>query len=157
MSAVMEHPFVHLRPMQEADLTHVLAMEQVVYPFGWSEGIFRDCLAGDYLCRIAEDEQGGLCGYAISSVAVGEQHILNLVIDPARQGRGLGRQLLRALLDEGACSGAERAFLEVRISNQVARRLYTSVGFLELGLRKNYYPSNEGREDAIVLAITLGG
>jgi len=71
------------------------------------------------------------------------------------QGKGYGREMLLYLLDLIKKNGAERALLEVRQSNQIARKLYQSMGFEEIGVRKGYYPDHEGREDAIVLALGI--
>ncbi len=158
MSAQMQQPpSYRLRPMREIDLPWVMEVEQAVYPIGWSEGNFRDCLHHHYPALVAEQPWSGEAfGYAVSSVAVGELHILNIAVVPEHQGRGLGRALLRDLLEAGLRQGADNAFLEVRSSNIVARRLYAGMGFLEVGLRKRYYPMPDGeREDALVLALDL--
>jgi len=79
--------------------------------------------------------------------------VLNLCIGQNHRGLGLGRHLLRRLLDVARWNGAERVFLEVRPSNPVAQTLYRSIGFEEIGRRPNYYPAKQGREDAIVMAL----
>jgi ribosomal-protein-alanine N-acetyltransferase len=68
---------------------------------------------------------------------------------------GLGRRLLRRLLALAHAKGADTAFLEVRKSNTLARALYASEGFCEIGDRRGYYPARNGREDAVVLARAL--
>lgn len=143
-----------LRPMRESDLDAVMAVEQRAYPFPWTRGIFRDCLAAGYPAWVLHEHEL-LIGYAVVSLAAGEAHILNICIAPAQQGRGLGRMLLRALLKQARDAKAERVFLEVRPSNPNAIALYHSEGFNEIGRRPRYYPSHEGREDAIVMAIEL--
>ena len=143
-----------LRPMHEADLDVVMGIERRAYPFPWTRGIFRDCLRADYPAWVMED-QGTTIGYAVLSVAAGEAHILNLCTDPEVQGRGHGRQLLRALLQLARGRGAQRVFLEVRPSNAPAIALYHDEGFNEIGRRPRYYPAIGGREDAIVMALEL--
>jgi ribosomal-protein-alanine N-acetyltransferase len=76
-------------------------------------------------------------------------HIHNLAVDPARQGRGLGRTLLALSLAVGARRGAERALLEVRQSNWAAQRLYRSLGFQGVAVRHGYY--SHPAEDALIL------
>ena len=143
-----------LRPMRDDDLDAVMAVEQRAYPFPWTRGIFRDCLAAGYPAWVLH-ERGLLIGYAVLSLAAGEAHILNICVAPERQGRGLGRHLLRALLKQARDAKCERVFLEVRPSNPHAITLYHSEGFNEIGRRPRYYPAHDGREDAIVMAIEL--
>jgi ribosomal-protein-alanine N-acetyltransferase len=143
-----------LRPMREDDLDAVHAVEIRAYEFPWTVGIFRDCLRADYPAWLLQ--QGGeIVGYFLMSIAAGEAHVLNICIDPARQGRGHGRHLLRAMMHVARGRGAERVFLEVRPSNAGAIALYHSEGFNEIGRRPRYYPAREGREDALVMAIEL--
>ena len=142
--------------MTEAHLDKVRAVELASYAFPWSEGIFRDCIHGGYLCKLVADQDDRVCAYAVVTVAVGECHIMNICVDLALRGRGIARQLLRYMLDEARLFGAQQAFLEVRPSNPAAIRLYESFGFREVGRRRNYYPDTDGREDAIVMAMSLG-
>ncbi len=154
MSARLHGEVAHIRPMAEADVPAVMAIEQRMYPFPWTERIFRDCLRVGYACRVAE--QGGqLAGYAVMSSGAGEAHILNLCVDGEHQGRGLGRQLMCHLLDEAAGRAVDAVFLEVRPSNRAALHLYETLGFNRVGTRKDYYPAENGREDAAILALTL--
>ncbi|GAB3334489.1 ribosomal protein S18-alanine N-acetyltransferase [Marilutibacter aestuarii] len=148
------HALASLRPMRETDLDAVFAVEIAAYPFPWSMGIFRDCLRADYPAWVLEDDEG-IVGYFLVSLAAGEAHVLNICIAPDRQGRGHGRRLLRALLQIARARGAERVFLEVRPSNRGAIELYHQEGFNEIGRRPRYYPSHDGREDALVMAIEL--
>ena len=81
--------------------------------------------------------------------------MLNLCTAPERQSRGLGRHLLRALLKTARDHRVQRVFLEVRPSNPQAIALYHSEGFNEIGRRPRYYPAENGREDALVMALEL--
>ena len=143
-----------MRAMRESDLDSILAIEQRAYPFPWTRGIFRDCLASGYPAWILH-ERGLPIGYAVISVAADEAHILNICIAPERQGRGHGRQLLRSLVELARDLGAARVFLEVRPSNPNAIALYQDEGFNEIGRRPRYYPARDGREDALVMAMEL--
>lgn len=143
-----------LRPLRESDLDAVLAIEQRAYPFPWTRGIFRDCLAAGYPAWLLH-EHGLAIGYGVISLAADEAHVLNICIAPERQGRGLGRELLRVLTRMARDMGAVRIFLEVRPSNPPAIALYHSEGFNEIGRRPRYYPSHHGREDALVMAMEL--
>ena len=142
-----------LRAMSKDDLDRVLMVESAAYRFPWTRGIFEDCLAMGYPSWVAQRIDGGLVGHAVVSMAVGEAHVLNLCVDPAWQRRGIGGQLLDALLEHVRHQNAIRIFLEVRASNRAAVRLYALRGFAEVGIRKAYYPAADGREDAVVLRL----
>ena len=98
--------------------------------------------------------QGKILGYSILAIGVGEAHILNICVAPTEQKQGIGRKMLENLI-EVARGQAETMFLEVRPSNRVAIALYMDMGFNEIGIRKGYYPAENGREDAIMLALEL--
>jgi ribosomal-protein-alanine N-acetyltransferase len=139
-------------------LTQVIAVENRAYPHPWTLGIFRDCLRIGYNAWVMTHEQQ-VIGYGIVMMSPGEAHILNICIDPDYQGRGLGRHLLKHLVHASSRTDIDMVLLEVRRSNVKAKLLYQSEGFHELGVRKAYYPSHDGREDAIILAryITPAG
>lgn len=140
--------------MRHEDLPAVGAMETASYEFPWSQGIFSDCLKSGHPCWVLCVD-AVIVGYGILSRGAGEAHLLNLCIDPGRRGQGLGRHLLGRLLEIARWNGAERMFLEVRPSNPLAKALYASVGFAEIGQRPRYYPARDGREDAIVMVLEL--
>jgi ribosomal-protein-alanine N-acetyltransferase len=156
MSAVIKPAAPHIRPMEIMDIKAVMKVEQSAYEFPWTPNIFRDCLRVGYYCCVIEDG-ANIIGHAVMSYAVGECHILNLCVDPDYQGQGLGRKLILHLLDVARRNGARIAFLEVRLSNASAYHLYQSLGFAEVGIRKDYYPAENGREDAMILAYDLDG
>ena len=147
-------PHAEIRAMRREDLPAVAAMEAASYDFPWSQGIFSDCLKAGHPCWVLWVE-GEVAGYGVLSVAAGEAHVLNVCIGPGHRGVGLGRLLMRRLLDIARWNGATRVFLEVRPSNPIAQKLYESMGFGEIGRRPKYYPARQGREDAIVMALDL--
>jgi ribosomal-protein-alanine N-acetyltransferase len=147
-------PRMTIRAMIEPDVLTVVAIERAAYQFPWSEGIFRDCLRVGYVCRVAcvDDE---VIGYGVMSVGAGEAHILNLCVNAHFRCRGVGKQLLGYLVDRARAAGMSEAFLEVRPSNTAAIRLYQSLGFEQVGIRRGYYQAVGGREDAAVLKLAL--
>jgi ribosomal-protein-alanine N-acetyltransferase len=96
-----------------------------------------------------------IIGYGVMSVGAGEAHILNLCVSELHRCRGVGRRLLNYLIERGSASGMSEAFLEVRPSNTSAIRLYLSIGFEQVGMRRGYYQAVGGREDAAVLKLAL--
>lgn len=145
----------YLRKMTEYDFSEVMSGEIRSYPHPWTEKIFKDCMQSNhYSCWVLElDNQ--LSGHVVISAAVGEAHILNLCVYPENQGRGWGRKILDETEWIARQHQARICFLEVRPSNHVGVTLYQNMGYNEVGVRKNYYPADQGREDAIVMAKTL--
>ena len=154
MSAILKQPALRFRPMQEADLEEIMVIERRCYRYPWTRLIFNDCLRAGYCCWVCE-RQGVIEGYGVTSIAAGESHLLNLCVRPESLQQGIGRKLLMHLISLARRHNAEIMFLEVRPTNRVARALYESMGFNELGSRREYYPADHGREDALILARVL--
>lgn len=144
----------HFRNMLFEDVPRVMEIETGAYDQPWTEGIFRDCIRVGYSCWVYEIESQ-IQAYALISIAANEAHILNICVAEEYQGQGFGKKLLYKILDVAEQSDVDSVFLEVRDSNTVAIQLYEKEGFNRIGLRKAYYPADEGREDAIVFARAL--
>ena len=143
-----------LRLMTVGDLDAVEAIERSVYTHPWTRGNFADSLASGYHCWVMEKD-ARLIGYAVTMVAAGEAHLLNLSIAADLQRRGLGSELLLFVIQLARDCAAVTIYLEVRASNQAGRALYARHGFAEIGLRKSYYPAHQGREDAVTMEKKL--
>jgi ribosomal-protein-alanine N-acetyltransferase len=147
---------VTLRRMRWWDLEAVHALETALFPDPWSVETFWSELAHVPESRhyvVAEDD-GEVVGYA-GMVATGHQaDVQTVAVRADRQGRGLGGELLRALLDEARRRGAGEVFLEVRAENVAAQELYARHGFERIGVRRGYY--RPGGTDAFVLRLRLG-
>ena len=151
MSAVLQ-PRQGFEPMGECDLEPVIEIEQRIYAFPWTPGNFRDSLRAGYSCWVCRGGEG-LLGYAVLMLAAGEAHLLNLTIDSPFHRRGHGGRMLRHLVGAARDYGAQVLFLEVRPSNTAGLALYARHGFHRIGVRRDYYPAQGGREDALVLAL----
>jgi len=122
----------------------------------WSEAQFVVACAGSGpATALVWDDGSRIVGYVVFSQVLDEASIQRLAVDPVRRGQGLGQALLQAALDCMRRDGARRCLLEVRQSNTVAHRLYAANGFSLDGVRKNYYPTDAGREDALLMSRTL--
>ncbi len=131
-------------------ITDVYSIETESYTYPWSEKIFLDCVNNNYLCRVLlVDDQ--IIGYIISSIVQDECHIMNLCIKKNFRKFGYARYVLNELHAEIKVLGCKMVFLECRPSNEAALRLYNSEGYNEIGIRKNYYPTEKGHEDALML------
>ena len=96
-----------------------------------------------------------MAAFAITQIILDEATLFNIAVDPAFQRRGLGRELLEQVIDEVEKRGVVTLWLEVRASNVAAIALYESLGFNEATIRRNYYPTAEGHEDAIIMALPI--
>lgn len=153
MNAVLA-PQVEMLPMNASDLDEIMAIEETIYPFPWSQGNFSDSLVAGYsawVCRVG----GELVGYVVVMMALDEAHLLNIGVASKRQRMGFGARLLRHAMQIARRLGGLRLLLEVRPSNKAALDLYQHFGFVRIGMRKGYYPAHGGREDALVLAHSL--
>jgi ribosomal-protein-alanine N-acetyltransferase len=142
------------RTMRNSDLDLVVQNEAAAYEHPWTKRIFIDCLRAGYQCWVLANKQQ-IVAHGVMSVAVGECHLLTLCVNPEYQRLGHGRKLFMLLLDRAAKMDARECFLEVRASNAGAIQLYRSLGFTQIGERKNYYPGHQGREDALILSRNL--
>lgn len=145
-------PAVVWRPLEESDLAYVAALERQIHAAPWTLGNFRDALAAGY-CAIVAEREGRIVAFGVLMLAPGEAQVLNVSVVPDSRRAGLGRALLRRLLDVAGRAGAEQCFLEVRVSNAPALALYESEGFVPVARRHDYYPATATTpgEDALVL------
>lgn len=124
----------------------------------WSEAQFAALCGGTdsgAQTTLVLDENGRAMGYVVFAQVLDEASIYRFAVHPERRGCGLGRALLQAAMAQMRRTGASRCLLEVRRSNTVAQRLYEANGFHLDGVRKNYYPSPGGREDALLMSRSL--
>ena len=156
-------------PMTTADLDAVWDMEKRAYSHPWSLGNFRDSLQSGYPAQmLVSDALPGesplnltatsqaLLGYLVAMRGVDEVHVLNIAVAPEHRRQGWGQVLLQALAVQSLAEGAQWIWLEARASNHPALALYRHVGFLPMGVRKQYYPAGGGqREDAVVMSLNL--
>ena len=139
-----------LRNMLVQDLNMVAVIEASVAAFPWPRTQFSESLAGKDNCSVVMVEER-VCGFSIFSSVLDESTLLNIAVTPSMQGQGLGRKMLEQGLNNQKKQGIVKCFLEVRLSNTSAQALYYSLGFINIGERKNYYPANGGRENALVM------
>ena len=141
-----------IRPATRADLDAVAAIERVAFSDPWSVSDFHECVAAGVPVLVAVDASG-VVGYIVARGVADEGEILNLAVGDRYQRRGVGRALVRAALVSLAASGAQTLYLEVRESNDAARRLYEGLGFEILARRKHYYRRPD--EAALVLRAAI--
>ncbi len=140
--------------LSTADLTKAWHIEKRAHAFPWSEQTLASN-QGERYRNYQLSVDGEMAAFAITQVVLDEATLFNIAVDPAYQRRGLGRALLEHVIDEVEKLGVVTLWLEVRASNVAAIALYESVGFNEATIRRNYYPTADGREDAIIMALPI--
>ena len=169
MSEIVGVSELSFLPMGLVDLDAVLAIESISHVHPWTRGNFTDSLAVGhwaYCIRPQVDKpiEGSyldphiLWAYCILFPAVDELHLLNITVSPKLRSLGIGLRMMKAIEGVAAQQKMPRIILEVRPSNNSALRLYKSLGYEQIGIRKNYYPvdlSSGRREDALVMAKSI--
>ena len=140
--------------MSEPDLASVLDLDRNSHLTPWSEGNFRDALAAGNLCMVGERDDA-LVACAVLQMVAGEAELLTFAVMPGARRSGVGRELLRELIERAAAYRAVSIWLEVRASNRAAIELYRDAGFIAVGQRKGYYQRGDGSEDAVTMRLAL--
>lgn len=155
MSAVFKSVEAQFEPLTPERLNQIMAIERQAYEHPWTRGNFLDSLQSGYQAQILSAGDVVL-GYFVAMKGVDEVHLLNLTVAPRQQGEGWGRVMLDALALWARGQGAQWLWLEVRVSNARALRIYECHGYRRVGERKGYYPAAHGRrEDAVVMSLKL--
>lgn len=145
---------IQLRAGLVNDAADLAALEATAVAHPWSLSAYTSSLE-THQCRVLEQQQR-LIGCLIYSRVLDEVELLNIVVEPSYQGAGLGGRLVDVLIDENRAE-ASKIFLEVRESNTPAIKLYVKKGFVLIDRRKNYYPTHNGREDALIMVYRYDG
>ncbi len=145
--------------MQKGDIDQVLAIEQASFSMPWSRNLFlsefRSPLVSTLMVSLSSVAPNRtVTGYIVFWLVADEMHILNLAVSADFRKRGIARQLVLAAISHAYAKGARRAFLEVRVSNVTAQKLYSSLGFAGTSIRRDYYDSPV--EDAVVMTLEKG-
>ena len=149
---------LRIRPMAMDDIPAVRALEvdACAHPsHAWSDDNYRSSLSSGYWMQVACTPDGTVVGVCVAMQGVDELHLLNIAVSRASQSQGLARHFLALLV--GLCQQhhLQSLWLEVRPTNVRARALYARQGYLEVGLRRQYYPAADGREDALVMKLEV--
>lgn len=141
-----------VRAAVAGDAAALSAIHAASFHEGWTQADFETWLSrAEAICVVAE-QAGEVVSFGLALAAGSDAELLTITSVPALRSRGFGRQIMRALHVEAASRGLDRWILEVARNNLPAIGLYSSEGFVEIGLRKAYYPSETGRVDALVMS-----
>ena len=148
IAALLEqHPDIDFRYAMNSDLTEVKAIEQLTSHYPWSDKLLDESI--NKLLVITQKQE--IIGFAVVALVAQQAELHLIAIRPKAQSQGYG-QLILALIIESMPASIESFFLEVRVSNCRAIRLYQRLGFVQIGERKDYYRNGLGTEDAIIMA-----
>lgn len=144
-----------IEPVETLDFDRLFEIEQRAHLVPWSRGTLLNNQGERYL-NLKCSVQNQIVAFAICQIVLDEATLFNIAVDPDFQGKGYGKQLLQALIAQLQSHRISTLWLEVRQSNATAQQLYYHLGFNEVTVRKNYYPTPDGgRENAVVMALYL--
>ncbi|SEO62174.1 ribosomal protein S18-alanine N-acetyltransferase [Paenibacillus sp. OV219] len=142
------------RMMTLDDVPTIVAIEQESFTSPWTEEAFVNELTNNHFARyMVMDYEGEVIGYGGMWTIMDEAHVTNVAVREQYRGFGLGTKLMVELQRTAVMFGAKRMTLEVRVSNEVAQRLYSKLGFEPSGIRPGYYSDN--MEDALIMWAEL--
>ena len=140
---------MNIVPMNEHHVPQIALLEQECFADPWSEQSIASELHNPLSLWLVAQEGQTLLGYVGSQTCQDETDMMNIAVSPASRRQGVARALIEALVSALRQRGSKQLTLEVRASNGPARQLYERLGFLQVGLRKNYY--RNPKEDALIL------
>ena len=144
--------------MKKEDLEQILAIEQASFSMPWSKNLFlsefRSPGISTLMVALADGPERSVIGYLVFWLVEDEMHILNLAIAPTFRRERVARKLVLDALKRAFLKGAKHAFLEVRVSNSAAQKLYSNLGFVVTSVRREYY--DKPVEDAVVMTLEQG-
>ena len=146
---------IKILPMTSFDIDVVMEIENASFPRPWLREFFEKELKSPisycFVEKAVLDGREMLAGYIVFWIVADEAHILNIAVKPEMRNRGLGKRLLSFSLVFMLEKGVKEAYLEVRTSNESAKKLYDRFGFKGVYVRKKYY----GNEDAVVMMLDM--
>ena len=135
--------------MDAGHVPQVAELERICFADPWSEKSVASELDNKWALWLVALEGDAVVGYIGSQTAVDETDVMNVAVHPDHRRKGIAEALIKRLVSELKARGSHALMLEVRASNVPAISLYEKLGFLQVGLRKNYY--HKPKEDALIL------
>lgn len=151
-----------------SDIDLLMPIENACHSHPWNEKTFASCIGeryfGEKLSETHEDLNKiqniviqNIVGFYVGEFVIDEATLMDICVEPSKQGKGFGKQLLNQFIQEAKNKGALKIWLEVRAKNISAQMMYINAGFIEINRRTGYYPSSSGfgYEDAIVMSLAI--
>lgn len=142
-----------MRFMLDKDIDQVIMIEKSLKGRQWSRKAFLDSLESENARLYVSGDSGRISGYCICYHSLEESEIVNIAVDEALRRNGTGSALLTHVISSEREAGCEKMFLEVRVSNEAAIKMYEKAGFAICGTRKDFY--EEPAEDGYIMALSL--
>ena len=145
------------RPASLDDLADILLLDQIANPHPWGEKLVTQSFDQPQkrINILVLDQNQSLCGWLTASTLFDESELELIMVSPQARRQGLAQGLMQAWLTSVESIPVHLCMLEVRESNQAALALYQKFGFAQVGLRKNYYVCESGKEAAILMNLNL--
>ena len=143
---------ITIRDWTEKDLPNLMALERACFADAWTTDMMKNEFTRDGFCGALAEEDGRPVGYVCGFTLFEDGELFKIAVLQDCRGKGIGGLLLDAFIKQTVNKGAEKIFLEVRVSNQSALGLYNSRGFEKTRIRKRYYPDGE---DALEMKLDL--
>ncbi|TCK87939.1 [SSU ribosomal protein S18P]-alanine acetyltransferase [Natranaerovirga hydrolytica] len=140
---------INIRKMSYEDIDQMVIIEQKNFSNPWSKNSFVQELNNNLATYFVACDKERVIGYGGIWYIIDEGHITNIVVDEKYQRQGIGQQIVENILKVSKEKNIKRCTLEVRVSNKAAIALYNKLGFVQLGIRKNYYTNPT--EHAIIM------
>lgn len=145
---------IRIEPMRERDLDRVMEIEKICFSSPWSRRMFLSEISDNpFSTSLVARDLSRVVAYICFWIVFDEVHLMNLAVHPSERRHGLAQELLQVALEKGKRQGARVATLEVRRSNEAAKRLYERNGFAVVSVRKHYY--TDPKEDALLFSKSL--
>ncbi|MBQ7147864.1 MAG: ribosomal protein S18-alanine N-acetyltransferase [Pseudobutyrivibrio sp.] len=141
------------RHATEADIEQIASIEAASMSCPWSADSYKEAVNSDHTFVLVVTEEAAIVGFAVFYLTPPESELPDIVVSEAYRGQGLGRKLLDYSMQELQARAVDTVFLEVRVSNTPARRLYQHFGFEEIGVRKYFY--SDPVEDAVCMRLDI--
>lgn len=143
-----------IRRMKESDIPEVARLEKEIFPDPWSEGAISETFEQEQTLLLVAYEDRKLIGYLILYFVLEEGEITRIAVIPECRRQGVGARMLLELEDLCEDNGITKLLLDVRESNETAISFYTSYGFVQDGVRRNFY--SDPQEDGILMSREIG-
>lgn len=141
------------------DINVIIYIEKLAGFSQWHESQLKQSIENNIVWVVElqnqSQSQQAIIAFAIFSYVVDEAELLNIVVLPEEQGKGVAKRLLVQALQQMKSYNIVKCFLEVAVTNMPAIQLYKKLGYQELAIRKNYYIRPNGKEDALLMQLDL--
>ena len=141
------------RKIREEEIADVAILEKNIFPDAWSQSNILETYKQSQAIILGAEEDEKIVGYCIFYYVMDEGEIARIGVKEELRGRGIGRGILNAICEFCKAHGVERLLLDVRESNETARRFYEQYGFTVDGMRKDFY--EQPKEHAVLMSMTI--